>query len=450
MNCLQNNCTCANPRGNLVYLTKVFYDAEENASPILTALTTTAAGFSQQLSVGGSVCGRSASNFFCGCGDTCHNTGRSGCGAEGCSCGSGCGCSCGGSSGCGGCSGGCSGGCGGSGGCGCSGGCVDICQKICCCCCGNTGGCGNLTVTAATTFDITNAYVITRSFNLTNPTLPDDLAITVDGTAITDVTEAGGQYVGDVSGIIGEITKCPCTSPCMNNCPGNFVLVSATGPWSLAATIILEGTIYEGGNACQFRLCYNTADGTPISVTGDPSFALCGVDIPCQVAGVSPSLLFDFDACASILNPALTGAADGTITLTGSLVVTPQVRLRVTRPSLFNIDAKEVCIPCDDLGQCNACDPVEAGCLSGTAGDCCCGKPTVNRVGQMLSDSAQATGCGCDSCGCDSGCGCGCGGAVAAQNAGCGCGSCGGAAQNAGRSMGDIACQCCDTNGYSF
>ena len=157
MNCLQNNCTCANPRGNLVYLTKVFYDAEENASPILTALTTTTAGFSQQLSVGGSVCNNIASNCSSGCGNTCHNTG----------------CGCGGSNNC---------------RCGC-----DICQKICCCCCGDAGGCSNLTVTAATTFDITNAYVITRSFNLTTPTLPDDLAITVDGTAITDVTESGGQ-----------------------------------------------------------------------------------------------------------------------------------------------------------------------------------------------------------------------------------------------------------------
>ena len=461
MNCLQNNCTCANPRGNLVYLTKVFYDAEENASPILTALTTTTAGFSQQLSVGGSVCNNIASNCSSGCGNTCHNTG----------------CGCGGSNNC---------------GCGC-----DICQKICCCCCGDAGGCSNLTVTAATTFDITNAYVITRSFNLTTPTLPDDLAITVDGTAITDVTESGGQYVGDVSGIMGEITKCPCTSPCMNSCPGNFVLVSATGPWSLAATIILEGTIYEGGNACQFRLCFNTADGTPISVTGDSSFALCGVEIPCQVAGVSPSLLFDFDACASILNPTLTGAADGTITLSGSLVVTPQVRLRVTRPSLFNIDAKEVCMPCDDLGQCNACDPVEAGCLGSAASDCCCGKPTINRVGQMLSDSAQGTNCGCGNtqnsgCGCNTGCnsgcsnsndcgcscntGCECGNSNncgcstdCGCNAGCGCGnsndcSCNTGCEcnsgcgcndnvcgtNAARSIGNIACQCCETNGYSF
>ena len=140
---------------------------------------------------------------------------------------------------------------------------------------------------------------------------------------------------------MGEITKCPCTSPCMNSCPGNFVLVSATGPWSLAATIILEGTIYEGGNACQFRLCFNTADGTPISVTGDSSFALCGVEIPCQVAGVSPSLLFDFDACASILNPTLTGAADGTITLSGSLdVYKRQVIYGTYDPRLYTCGLK--------------------------------------------------------------------------------------------------------------
>ena len=47
MNCLQNNCSCANQRGNLVYLNKVFYDGQENASPIMTALTTTPATFTQ-------------------------------------------------------------------------------------------------------------------------------------------------------------------------------------------------------------------------------------------------------------------------------------------------------------------------------------------------------------------------------------------------------------------
>ena len=45
MNCLQNNCTCANQRGNLVYLTKVFFDGQENSSPIMTSLTTKPGAF---------------------------------------------------------------------------------------------------------------------------------------------------------------------------------------------------------------------------------------------------------------------------------------------------------------------------------------------------------------------------------------------------------------------
>ena len=154
--------------------------------------------------------------------------------------------------------------------------------------------------------------------------------------------------------------------------------------------------------------------------------------------------------------------------------------MRVTRPSLFNIDAKEVCMPCDDLGQCNACDPVEAGCLGSADSDCCCGKPTINRVGQMLSDSAQGTNCGCGNtqnsgCGCNTGCnsGCSCGNSNDCGcncntgcecgnsnnccscntgcecNSGCGCNDnvCG---TNAARSIGNFACQCCETNGYSF
>ncbi len=378
MNCIQNNCTCANQSGNLVYLTKVFYDAEENSSPILTTLTTSSEGFTQQLSTG-STCGNQSWN---------------------CSCDTGC-----------------------SSGCGC-----DICRNICCCC-GNDS-CSNLTVSASTTFDVTNAYVVTRSFDLTNPTLPADLAITVDGTAITDVTESGGQYIGDISGIMSQITKCPCKSPCSGNCPGHFVMVSATGPWSLSAAIVIEGTVRNGGNTCQFRLCFNTVDGTPISVTGNSSFALCGVDIPCQAAGVAPSMMFDFDACASVLNPVLTGGANGTVTLNCSLVVTPQVRLRVTRPSLFDLNAREVAMPCDDLGQCNACDPSEAFCLRSSENDCCCGHPTVNRVNEILNsnntDNTHSAATGCCSCGC------------------------GGYGEQQRQDTREITCQCCDTNGYSF
>ena len=68
MNCYTNNCTPAPRQGNLVYLTKVFYDTEENSSPILTPLTTTAAAFTQQLNIGSSACGSAENTGFCGCG----------------------------------------------------------------------------------------------------------------------------------------------------------------------------------------------------------------------------------------------------------------------------------------------------------------------------------------------------------------------------------------------
>ena len=83
MNCLQNNCSCANQRGNLVYLNKVFYDGQENASPIMTALTTTPATFTQQLSIGGSVCNN---NCGCGCDNNCGCNNNCGCGCNCCCC----------------------------------------------------------------------------------------------------------------------------------------------------------------------------------------------------------------------------------------------------------------------------------------------------------------------------------------------------------------------------
>ncbi len=380
MNCSQNNYSCTNQSGNLVYLTKVFFDGQENASPIMSPLTTTTTAFTQQLSIGSSVC-----NSCCEpcCfpqprrGNGCVNT----CQSSGCGCQSSCQ----------------------------SSGCMYDPCCICNICCGSCNDCSNITVTAATTFDVTKAYVITHSFDLSEATLPDDLAVTVDGNAITGISESVGQYIGDISGIMPEITKCSCGPACFDTCPGNFIMVSATGPWNLEATIVLEGTLYEGGSACQFRLCYSNADGTPISITGNSAFALCGVEIPCQINGISPSLQMDFDACASILNPALTAAANGVITLTGSLVVTPQLRLRVTRPSLFNLDAREINLPCDDLGQCSSCNPTESNCLSDEAA-CCCGHSTPNRVGEilnMITDNSCKSSCSYEnSCGCQSSCGC--------------------------------------------
>lgn len=355
MNFLQNNCSCdnrsgLNPSGNLVYLTKVFYDNQESASPILANIANQQCKFVQELTIGNNVC------------ENAERNGNSNCGC-------GCGCGCGNAR--------------GAQNCGCD------------CCC-------NLEISRNATFDVTNAFVIVHSFRLANSAPLTRDRVTVDGLEITDVARSGNQYIGDLSDIMPEITKCPCKSPCEKTCPGNFVLISPRGPWELDATIVLEGTVFDNGTACQFRICFTTEEGSPISVSGDAAFAFCGVNIPCQVAGVAPSLLFDFDACAAILNPGLTVNCSGNshiLTLTGSLVVTPKVNLQVTRPSLFNLNADEVDIPCDDVGQCNACNPNHADCFE-DRDNCCCGEIKSRNEHHSRNDG--------------------------------------------------ITCQCCDTNGFTF
>jgi hypothetical protein len=200
-------------------------------------------------------------------------------------------------------------------------------------------------------------------------------AVTVNGIAVTSITAGNGQYTADISGIMSEITKCACKSACEQTCPGSFLMVTGAGPWSLNATIVVEGYVSDGGNTCQFRACFNTATGESTSVTGAASFALCGVDIPCQISGIAPSLLFSFDACSSILNPQLsvtTCNGSNALQLTGSLVTTPSINMKITRQSLFQIHACEVDAPCDDLGQCDPCNPDHEDCFE-DSDNCCCG-----------------------------------------------------------------------------
>lgn len=334
MNCSNNGF---NNGQSLVYLNKIFYDAGEKASPIMTALTTGPETFTQQLAVGSSSC------------------------AQPCTAQNQCGCNCG-----------------------------------CNCCC-------DLTIGPGTTFIVDSAFVVVHSYDLTTPDSLTAADVTVDGLPITDLAVSGGQYEGDISGIISEITKCQCKPPCSNQCPGNFVMITADGPWSLLATIVVEGTVTTGGNSCPFKLCFAPLEGEPISVVGTSTFAFCNVNIPCQKNNAAPSLVFGFDACASLLNPAITvgGTADAPeITLAGSLIVTPQVQLRTIRPTLFNLNAYEIEAPCDDVGQCNPCNSYEAACFELTD-NCCCGNDSV----QTSSGSAP---------------------------------------------MGVGACQCCETNGFGY
>lgn len=348
----QNGCVDGD---NFVYLNKIFYNNQENASPIMASLDTSAGDFTQQLTIGANNCNSTyqvapASSTSCGC--SCGSNSVSNYGG-------GCGCNSGSQTAAVNSYSGSNGGCGcnsnyNNGGCGCN------------CCC-------DFQLTAETTFEITNAYVIVHSLVLSEAAELTAEDVTVEGLPITALTRNGNQFVGDLSGIMAEITRCACHSPCENICPGNFVMITTDGPWSLQATIVVEGVAYNNGPTCSFKLCFNTADDTPFAVTGGASFAFCGVEIPCQVSGIAPSLIFDFNACAKLLNPTITVTCTGEVctpTLTGSLVVTPGTNLQVTRPSLFNIGACEVKTECDDLGECNPCNPNHEQCID--SNNCCC------------------------------------------------------------------------------
>ena len=323
MNFSQNGCV---DEGNFVYLNKIFYNNQENSSPIMASIDTSSGDFTQQLTIGTnncvSACQNAPASNSCGC--TCNS------GAQASAVNSSYGYNC-----------------------------------NCNCCC-------DFQLTPETTFEITNAYVIVHSLILSESAELTTDDVTVEGIPITSLTRSGNQFIGDLSGIMAEITRCACHSPCENICPGNFVMITTVGPWLLQATIVVEGVAYNNGPACSFKICFNTSEDIPFEVIGGASFAFCGVEIPCQVSGIAPTLLFDFNAYAKLLNPSITVTCIGEVcapVLSGALVITPGTNLQVTRPSLFNIGACEVKTECDDLGECNPCNPNHQQCIDNNS--CC-------------------------------------------------------------------------------
>lgn len=407
---------------NRVYLDKIFFDNEDLSCPIIAALTANAENFTQDLVIGGAV-----QQSGCGCGS-------GSCGGSGCGCGNagGCGCS-------GGCGGNCSGGC--SGGCGC---------RSC-----NTCSCCNFDINCSTKFTITNSCVVVNEIVLPQTRPLPASAVTVDGFPVSALYLQNGRYVADLSGIMPDITKCPCTpldrhlcsgcgtcSPCNITCDndGHFFLAEAGGPWEVSLTIVLEGTVSNGKQNCNFKLTLKTRNDVsgsfPITVTGSSNFAMYCVEIPCQTNGIAPSLVFDFNACGVLLNPTLEveseateGCADAvSVVLTSNLVLTPGIHLQVVRPTLFALQADEINTCCDDLGQCagvESCGACSQNC------ECPSGQQNIGSSGQNRPQTQTSSG----TCG-------------SVRNTGSTC-RCSGSA-NVGIRRLPSACQCCDTNGYLF
>ncbi len=352
MNNLQNsNCITE----NLVFLNKIFYDNNGDSCPTIVPLVTNTTNYTQQLIIGNNRCsGDCGGGCGCGCGDSCCD--------------------------------------------------FDLCNAQ---------------------FTVTNSCITVTSTTLGASSPFSAANVTIDGFPVTELTLQNGRYIADLSGIMPDITRCACEpvdrhicdscntcsdcpAPCDND--GHFFLAQVPGPWELLVSIVIEGFVSNGRRVADFKLCIKSRPETPIVVSGNNNFALNCVDIPCQSQGISPTLRFNFEACAVLLNPTLAIAPANGVTqqngcpnptqvvLTTNIVVTPGITLQVVRPSLFALDAKEVDVCCDNLGQCDEC--------------------FIDANGVCASN-----GCGCES-------------SNTSANA-CGCSQ-------------SIACQCTDTNGFRF
>ena len=317
-------CSCNGPGPapagavqNKVFLNKIFYESREDSCPLIFDLQADEENFTQRLEL--------CKTNPCGCG-TGHD----------------CNCRC---------------------GCGCGG---DMCCD---------------SVNCDSKFTVTNSCVTVNSLRLSDDSGFTAADVTVDGFEVTSLEYADGRYVADLSGVMTEITKCPyapvdrhicggcgtadsCPAPCGNS--GHFILVETQGPWLAYITIALEGFVTTNGRTGNFKLTLKSKAGIPLTVSGSDNFAVNCAEIPCQAQSISPALVFDFGACAVLLNPEITAASPASgcpeavnLALTGNLVVTPNMFLQVIRPSLFALNAAEVCVACDDVGQCDRWDAVQ-------------------------------------------------------------------------------------------
>lgn len=287
--------------------------------------------------------------------------------------------------------------------------CVEVCgSKIYVCC--NCGSQGDLTITADAVFTVTKSYVVVNGIELTDGTLTA-ADVTVDGIAVDTLTQNGNRYTASTGSLISQTSRKRCMELGLPS--KNFFLITGAGPWTFRGTIVLEGTVNTGGKSGCFRMRFTTPEAG-IAVTGESTFAVPKLALPCAVDGASPTIGFGFTSQAYVLNPTVTAAAGEsgavTLSLAASLVLQPQLNVEVVRRTLFCLNACEAIMPCDGT---------EEACTADMADDCGCNPVRMCRCGTAgtatitddVCDNAAAS-CGTESCGEKSDSGCACSGSV--------------------------------------
>lgn len=329
---------------SMVYLNKVFSDLKIGSCPLMSELTAGPADFSQQLT-------------FFEPGDSC--------------------------------------------GCGCNKDCGDCCKCCCNCCASPTPApqpTGNLN------FVIDSTEVVLSDFDLACATCLRPCNVTVDGLAVDDLEIFNQQYMASTNDLMNRIGDCDCMEQGLST--KAFFLISGAGGWRARLSIILRGSVFSCGSCKRFKLVMTSRSGVLIDIPGCSTFATSELCLPCTTAGVAPVISFSFGAKATLLNPFITvGEGEGcNITVTGCLITEPEARVKVTRQTLFSLDAQSVNIPCDNLercrqapGTCENGDDDDSGAFP-LRGRCCV------DTGGNEDDKDDC----CEEAGREENCGCGC------------------------------------------
>ncbi len=263
-------------------------------------------------------------------------------------------------------------------------------HECCPCCCGGD----NCQITNSSVFTAERTLAVVSS--LVPAAAITASGISVNGSAVNGVTSENGIYTVDISNLENEISKAECE--CKGLPTKNFFMISGITGWSFTGKLIVEGTVNTNGSICNFRLTSEVS--TPVSITGNTTFAVPNVSIPCSVNGISPVIQFTLGGAANMLKPEIT-VADDVVTLTASLIAEPAVSLEVTRKTLMCMSGCEADIPCDNSVEyaleeaCGSCgEEFECQCGSAEPMPADCDRACEENEGSCFQFNGT-NGCSC-------------------------------------------------------
>lgn len=268
--------------------------------------------------------------------------------------------------------------------------------------------CNDCTVDETSVFNIINSYVRVLSFQQTTPCGLDASQVTLNGTAVDDLTCQGGLFEATLSQSLSAILSRACTD---NSLPTKaFFLISQAGPWSYLAEFIIEGTVTTAGKTCCFRTIFTPVAGAePTPIAGTTSnLSIPKLSIPCASGSALPRINFNFGGKINLLNPeiiATTTAGVTQLTLSTTAVAEPEVYAEVVKRTLFCLHAAEAVVPCNgqpvdkSCCQCCQCSQNQNAAINNET-TCNCHAPEASITPdddclcERISENLQSSYCG--------------------------------------------------------